>query len=141
MEMSTLIPTVASVALLACATAGPASAGDYDGSRPLICAAMQAFSCQANGQCVQGTADGLNIPQFFWIDAAAKTIGEKGLDGQIRTSSIQTVTQSPTHLIVQGTIDHLGWSATIAKGSGKMTMMEVDGASAQAIFGACTPTK
>ena len=139
METGALRATVISGALLACTAAGPASAGDYDGSKPLICAALQAISCQPDGQCKQGTVDSLNLPQFFWIDGSTKTIAEKGLDGQIRTSPFQTSTQSATHLIVQGTNDHLGWNATISKVSGKLTFTATDGASAQIVFGACTP--
>jgi len=44
-------------------------------------------------------------------------------------------------LILQGTTDHLGWNATISKVSGKLVMTEADGATAQMIFGACTPAK
>ena len=141
MRISSLIATVASAALWTCTAVGPAAAGDYDGSKPLICAALQAISCQSNGQCKQGTVDSLNLPQFFWIDGSAKTIAEKGPDGQIRTGPFQTSTQSATHLIVQGTTDHLGWTATISKVSGKLTFTVTDGASAQIVFGACTPGK
>jgi hypothetical protein len=141
MRMGSLIATVASAALWTCTAVGPAAAGDYDGSKPLICAALQAISCQSNGQCKQGTVDSLNLPQFFWIDGSAKTIAEKGPDGQIRTSSFQTSAQSATHLIAQGITDHLGWTATISKVSGKLTFTATDGASAQIVFGACTPGK
>jgi hypothetical protein len=141
MEMRAFLATVVLAAPLACTAVGPAAAEDYDGSKPLICAALQAISCQPDGQCKQGTVDSLNLPQFFWIDGAAKTIGEKGLDGQIRTGPIQASTQSATHLILQGAADHLGWNATISKVSGKLIFTATDGASAQIIFGACTPGK
>jgi hypothetical protein len=141
MEMGAWISPVLTAALLACTTVGPALAGDYDGSKPLICAALQATSCQPDGQCKQGTAESLNLPQFFWIDGAAKTISEKGPDGQIRTSPVQTSTQSASHWILQGTTDHLGWNATISKVSGRVMLMATDGASAQIVFGACTPGK
>ena len=59
MEMGAWISPVLTAALLACTTVGPALAGDYDGSKPLICAALQATSCQPNGQCKQGTAESL----------------------------------------------------------------------------------
>ena len=42
MEMGAWISPVLTAALLSCATVGPALAGDYDGSKPLICAALQA---------------------------------------------------------------------------------------------------
>jgi hypothetical protein len=128
-------------ALLAWTAMPAAIAGDYDGSKPLICAGLEATSCQADGACKPGTVDSLNIPQFFWVDVVGKTVGEKGTDGQIRTSPIQTTTQSTTHLVLQGTTDRLGWSAAISKASGKLTVTGTDGAYALVIFGSCTPTK
>jgi hypothetical protein len=141
MELGSLRPAVASVAFLASAVATPAFAADYDGSKPLICATLQGIVCETGGQCKQGTVDSLNLPQFLWIDESAKTIAEKGPDGQIRTSPFQASTQTATHLIVQGTTDRLGWNATISKVSGKLTFVGTDGASAQIMFGACTPEK
>jgi hypothetical protein len=135
------VSTQAALAGVLLLASWPALAGDYDGSKPLICAALVGVSCQANGQCRQDTVEKLNIPQFFWIYAAAKTVGEKGPDGQIRTVPFQTSAQSATHLILQGTTDRVGWNATISKVSGKLLMMEADGATAQMIFGACTPAK
>jgi hypothetical protein len=117
-----------------------AMAGDYDGSKPLICAALQAISCQADGACKQGSVESLRIPQFFWVDVAAKTVGEKDPDGQIRKSPIESATQSATHLILQGRTERLGWSATVSKSSGRLVVTGADGASALVLFGACTPT-
>ena len=129
-------------ALLAALVADPAAmAADFDGSKPLVCAAIEAVSCRADVACKRGTAESLGIPQFFWFDLGAKTIAEKGLDGQIRESAIQTVTQGPAYVIVQGAKDDLGWSGTISKVSGKLTLTGSDGAAALTVFGACTPTK
>jgi hypothetical protein len=119
----------------------PAVASEFDGSKPLICAALQAIACSANGDCKQGTVESLNIPQFFWVDVGAKTVSERDLDGQVRTSAIQTTAQSPTNVILQGVTERLGWSATISKASGRLTVTGTEGASAMVIFGACTPTR
>ncbi len=139
--MSALKSAALAGALSACIAVPPAIAGDYDGSKPLICAALVAISCQANAECKQGTVESLNIPQFFWVDAAAKTVGEKDPDGQIRSGEIQSVTQSDTFLILQGTKESMGWSATISKASGKLTVTASKGTSAMVVYGACTPGK
>jgi hypothetical protein len=135
--------TIAALAggLLALTAASVAMATDYDGSKPLICAAIEAVSCRADADCKRGTPERLGIPQFFWFDVGEKTIAEKGRDGQIRSSAIQAVTQGPTYVILQGTKDNLGWSGTISKVSGKLTLTGSDGAAALTIFGACTPTR
>ncbi len=71
--MKTGASTWAALAAVLFLAAQPAVAGDYDGSKPLICAALVGVSCQANGQCKQDTVEKLNIPQFFWIDAVVPT--------------------------------------------------------------------
>lgn len=129
-------------ALLSAAVAVPtAVAGDFDGSKPMICAASQAIACQANAECKQDTVENLNIPQFFWVDAVAKTVGERDPDGQVRSASIQSVSQSDAFLILQGSKESMGWSATISKTSGKLTVTASKGTSAMIVFGACTPGK
>jgi len=139
--MGALKSVALAAALSACMAVPSATAGDYDGSRPLICAAMLAIACQPDGGCKQGTVESLNIPQFFWVDAAAKTVSERDPDGQIRTGQIQAVAQSDTSLILQGSKENMGWSATISKASGKLTVTGARGTSAMVVYGACTPGK
>ena len=127
--------------MLTSIAASAAIASDYDGSKPLVCAALEGVACGANAECKRGTAESLGLPEFFWFDAAAKTVAERGLDGQTRSTAIQTVTQGPTQMILQGTKDNLGWTGIISKTSGKLTLTGSDGTAALAIFGACTPTR
>ena len=43
-------------------------AGDFDGSQPLLCATIKAIECGPEGECLQGTAESVNLPQFFKIN-------------------------------------------------------------------------
>jgi hypothetical protein len=141
MEMSAL-KSAAVAAVLSAAVAVPSVfAGDFDGSKPMICAALKAIACQADGECKQDTVENLNIPQFFWVDVTAKTVGERDPDNQVRTSAIQSVTQSDTYLVLQGSKESLGWTGTISKSSGRLTLTGSRGASAMVVYGACTPGK
>jgi hypothetical protein len=141
MEMGALKSVALAGVLSASIAVPPAFAGDFDGSKPMICAALMAIACQSNGECKQGTVESLNIPQFFWVDVAAKTLGERGPDGQIRTGAIQSVTQGDTYLVLLGSKENLGWSGTISKASGKFTLSGSRGSSAMVVYGACTPGK
>jgi hypothetical protein len=141
MEMGALKSVALAGVLSASIAVPPAFAGDFDGSKPMICAALVAIACQSNGECKQGTVESLNIPQFFWVDVAAKTLGERGPDGQIRTGAIQSVTQSDKYLVLQGSKESLGWSGTISKASGRLTLSGSRGRSAMVVYGACTPGK
>jgi len=134
--------TMAALAgLVGVGAASAATASDYDGSKPLVCAAIEAVACRPEVECKRGTAESLGLPQFFWFDIAAKTVAEKGLDGQTRSTAIQTVSRGPTQMILQGSKDNLGWTGVISKASGKLTLTGSDGKVAMAIFGACTPAK
>ena len=81
----------------------------------MICAALVAIACQSNGECRQEHGgESLSIPQFFWVDIAAKTLGEGGPDGQIWTGAIQSRDTERHTSCVQGSRD-LAWSGTISK--------------------------
>jgi hypothetical protein len=141
MEMSALKSAALAAVLSATVAVPSAFAGDFDGSKPMICAALKAIACQTDGECKQDTVENLNIPQFFWVDVTAKTVGERDPDNQVRTSAIQSVTQSDAYLVLQGSKESLGWTGTISKSSGRLTLTGSRGASAMVVYGACTPGK
>ena len=116
----------------------PAAAGDFDGSNPLLCAAIQAFQCSAGSNCQQGLAESIDAPQFFRINFADKMISGTRESGEVRTSAIKTMTQNETELILQGVQGALGWSMAIAAANGKMVLTASGDRVAFTIFGACT---
>ncbi len=122
-----------------CVMSFSASAEDFDGSKPLICASLETFGCGANGECVKGTAFSLNVPQFIWLDFVEKMATGKRPDGERRTTEIQSVTQSEGELILQGVQSGRGWSMAIAQQSGSMVLTAAGEQEAFVIFGACTP--
>ena len=62
------------VAALAVLTAGPVFAGDFDGSKPLICAPVEAIGCVAGEACTKGRPAAIGAPNFLRIDFAQKVI-------------------------------------------------------------------
>src|SRR6516162_9078693 len=71
------------IAALTFITFGTASAADFDGSNPLICATIEALDCVAGQDCTKGRAVDMGAPPFLRIDFAKKTIG-----GPKRTTTI-----------------------------------------------------
>ena len=51
-----------------------ALAGDFDGSKPLLCAVKKAFECTAADGCQERTVESVNIPQFLQIDVEQKKL-------------------------------------------------------------------
>ncbi|UCD32052.1 MAG: hypothetical protein JSV38_15045 [Desulfobacterales bacterium] len=115
------------------------SAGDFDGSAPLICAVIETIDCRANGNCQNGTADSINIPQFLKINFKSKTITGKRAEGEAKTTKIENMESSNGNLILQGTQTNKGWSIVIDEANGKMVLTASGDQVGFVVFGACAP--
>jgi hypothetical protein len=111
-----LLVTLAGAALLTQAAAVPALAGDFDGSRLLICAPVQAFDCGPGEDCAKGIPDDIGAPAFMRIDVANKAV-----IGPKRTSPILHVDKSDSQLLLLGTELGYGWILVIDQETGKLT--------------------
>ena len=69
-KMKTKIFTV----FLICFSPIAVMAGDFDGSKTLICAVIETFECVPGGECQRGLAESIDIPQFLRIDFDSKKI-------------------------------------------------------------------
>src|SRR5512134_4020514 len=98
---------VLGVALVVAATAcmPAALAGDFDGSKSLICATVQAMDCAAGEDCVRGLAEDVGAPTFLRIDFA-----QKAVVGPKRTSPVQRMESDEGQWLLQGTELGLAWS-------------------------------
>jgi hypothetical protein len=102
------------VAALALMTSGAAAAGDFDGSKLLICAPVEAMDCVPGEGCSKERPEDVGAPNFLRIDFANKVIvGPK-----------QT---TPILLLV------------LDQESGMMTVTLVNREAAFVLFGPCTP--
>ena len=115
-----------------------ATAADFDGTKPLICATMQTYECVPGGECLEGTPESINAPQFIRLDFTEKVARATRPDGEERTSSIEISKQNEGELILQGIQGGLGWSMAITPDSGKMALSASGDGVVFALFGACT---
>ena len=111
-----------------------AMAGDFDGSKPLICAPVEALDCIAGDGCEKGIPDDVGAPAFMRVDFAKKVIV-----GPKRASPIAAIEKSEQQILMQGTEMGLAWSMALDTASGRMvtTFSSRDGA--YVLFGSCTP--
>ena len=114
-----------------------ASAGDFDGTSPLVCSSISAVHCTSDGNCMTGNAASVNLPQFFRIDFAEKAIEAKRPDGETRSTAIDHQESDGGQLILQGGDFGLAWSVAIDEASGQMTISAAASGEAFAVFGAC----
>jgi hypothetical protein len=123
------------LALLAGTSATLAQAADFDGSRPLICATMQALDCAAGQeQCLRGLPGEMGAPTFMRIDFERKAI-----IGPQRTSQVMHMEKSAGQVLLQGQELGFGWTIALDQESGQMTVTLADRTGAIVLFGACTP--
>ena len=122
------------VAALVVITAGTASAGDFDGSKLLICAPVEAIDCAAGEDCMKGRPDDIGAPNFLRIDFAQKVIV-----GPQRTTPIVSMDKSDNQFLLQGKELGYGWTLVLDQESGTMTATLVNREEVFVLFGSCTP--
>ena len=122
-----------------------AVAGNFDGSKELICSVMDIVECQPGGKCQEVTAEEVGIPHFFKIDFKSKKISATRADGSKRSTDIENFEKVDSKVIIQGAEDGVkdvrdgvGWSAAIAEDSGKMVLTASGDDVGFVVFGACT---
>jgi hypothetical protein len=122
------------VAALALLTAGTASAGDFDGSKLLICAPVEAIDCAPGEECKKGRPDDIGAPSFLRIDFA-----QKAIVGPKQTTPILSMDKSDDQLLLQGKELGYGWTLVLDQESGTLTGTLVNREGAVVLFGSCTP--
>jgi hypothetical protein len=125
---------VVALALVATAVPPIAHAAQFDGSRPLICATMEALDCAAGQECVRGLPGDMGAPTFMRID-----FEQKAVIGPQRTSPVMLMEKSNGQLLMQGHELNFGWAIALDQESGQMTLTLADRTGAIVLFGACTP--
>ena len=111
-----------------------ASAADFDGSKALICATVEAHACGVGEVCVRDLPDSFGVPQFMRIDFANKTIA-----GPKRSTAIREIDKGADQLLLQGTELGYAWSIALDKTSGEMALTLVNRDDVFVVFGNCTP--
>jgi len=133
------------MATIICMFSVPAVAGNFDGSKELLCAVMNIVECQPGGQCQHVTAEEVGIPNFLRIDFQKKQLRATFGDGSKKRSEIKNLAKIDGKVILQGAEDGiegvrdgLGWSLAVDEEIGKMVLTASGDAVAFVMFGACT---
>ncbi len=130
--LSLLLP--ASFALL---PAFDCAAGDYDGTKPFLCATMDVASCVPGQDCARESAQTVNAPEFFVVDVSKKLVTERSGGNAGRTSKIDNVEHKSGLLMLAGTDGMESWAASIGESNGKLSYSVVGDRMIVAAFGAC----
>ena len=122
------------VAALVLMTSGAAAAGDFDGSKLLICAPVEALDCGPGEGCSKERPEDVGAPNFLRIDFANKVIV-----GPKQTTPILLMDKSDDQILLQGKELGYAWTLVLDQESGTMTVTLVNREAAFVLFGPCTP--
>jgi hypothetical protein len=120
--------------LLALITFGTASAGDFDGSKLLICATVEAMDCLSGEACTKGRAADIGAPPFLRIDFAKKAI-----TGPKQSTPIVSMDNSDQQILLQGKEHGYGWTLALDQEGGQFSATLVNRDGIFVLFGSCTP--
>ncbi|MBW2194690.1 MAG: hypothetical protein JRF37_03705 [Deltaproteobacteria bacterium] len=129
------------VLLCICITPCLVSAGDFDGSAPLICIAVETHECASGEDCLGGTPWDIGMPRFLKIDFKKKTISGRGEGGDVRTTKIKKMEHLDGRVILHGVQRGLGWNMAIAERTGNMTLTATGDEIGFVVFGECIATE
>jgi hypothetical protein len=116
------------------AAASAAYAGDFDGTRNLICAPVEVNDCVAVEGCIKTVPSEVGAPAFIRIDFA-----KQAMVGPERTSPIRLSERSGEQLLMMGTELGYAWSIALGMTTGAITVTMTNGEGSLVFFGACTP--
>lgn len=143
MKMS--IPASIAVLLLL-SLSNTAHAGDFDGSKPVLCSVVKVIECTPEGGCREVTPESVAVPQFLAIDFEKKIVSPAGKVEGDRSSAIKRMDRIGGKLILQGVDegiqdvrDGVGWTATISEETGRFVLTAAGDQEAFIVYGACLP--
>jgi hypothetical protein len=129
-----------SVTALLFAAPGIAAAGDFDGSKTLLCAPTDANQCEGAGTCSRTEVEALNIPKFVTIDFEAKKLsGKREGQDEVKSTPIKAITKMGGQTVLQGAENGRGFSIVIDGATGDMTAAIAGDDLGFVLFGVCTP--
>ena len=104
----------------------------------LICAISETALCRENAGCTEGSVELVNLPLLLRLNLEKKTIKSTRISGETRTSTILAVNTSKNNLILQGVQEGSGWSMTVDKKNGQMSVSSSLDGEGYIAFGVCT---
>jgi len=122
------------LAALALAASGPSTAADFDGSKTIICAPVEAMDCTPGAVCERGVPGDIGAPAFIRID-----FGKKVVIGPKRTTPIVSIEKGESQVLLQGNELGYGWSIALDQEGGHMSATLTNRDGAFVLFGSCTP--
>jgi hypothetical protein len=115
-----------------------AFAAGIDGKTNLVCAAVHVIGCTNGPGCLEGSASDFELPQFMFVDFKKQQVHATDETGVDVVSEIKNSEITEQQIILQGIENNRGWSVTIDRVNGEMTVSSSGTGVSFMVFGACT---
>ncbi|MBB5410212.1 MULTISPECIES: hypothetical protein [Paraburkholderia] len=122
------------LAILLGTAAMQVGAADFDGSKRLICATIDAHACDPGIACTRALPADLGLPKFLTLD-----FDKRAVVGPARTTPMLSVTKEADQLLILGNELGFGWTLVVDSTDGEMTLTIANRNDAFVLFGNCTP--
>lgn len=119
--------------------ASPLQADDLTGANRILCTAVQATVCAAEGDCEIAPPWTWNIPQFIEIDLTRNTLATTKASGESRSTPIRNAVRDQGLVFLQGVEAGRAFSFVIAEATGMASIAVAREGVTVSVFGACTP--
>jgi hypothetical protein len=120
--------------------AGPTlMADDITGASAVLCTAVEATVCAAEGDCMLGPPWNWDIPQFIIVDLGLKELRTTPASGENRKSPIKNMERADGYVFLQGVENGRAFSLAIEEETGLASVAVARQGITVSVFGACTP--
>ena len=125
-------------------SAGGAAAAEAEVARSIMCATLELRQCDAKAPCHDVEPEDVDAPRLIRVDLDAKTLTGSRVDGTTWQSVIDHAEEVDQKIIIQGAEDGskdrhdgVGWTVTISKLTGRMTLAAAGDDVVFVGFGSC----
>jgi hypothetical protein len=125
----------ACVVVVGLATSG-AAAQDIDA---LICETDRSFDCAPGSNCIEDDAEAIGLPSILHVNLKSDQVVGTMPDGTDLKADFAGEVQKDGRLVVTGIQAGLGWTMTVAKDTGTMTLAISGDSIGFVVFGSCVP--
>ncbi len=109
------------------------------GKDRLLCSAVEATVCTADGICESGPPWDWQIPQFLIVDLDRKELSSTEASGENRMTPILSLFRDEGHIVLQGVQAGRAFSMVLREDNGHAAIAIATDGVTISVFGACTP--
>jgi len=116
----------------------PLYADELTGADAILCSAVEATLCGADGECSSGPPWSWQIPQFLEIDLKKKVIRTTQASGEDRSTPIKNTERLDGKIFLQGVEQGRAFSFVISEETGMASAAIAADGITVTVFAACT---